>query len=409
MNILQLCNKVPFPPKDGGCIAMNNLTQGLIDNGHNVKVLAINTQKHFVDIEKLSSGYHSKTNIEAIFIDTEVKIIPAFFNLFTNKSYNVDRFYSKQFEQKLIDVLQSEHFDIVQLEGLYVSMYVDTIRNYSKAKIVLRSHNVEHKLWEQAMHLAKNPFKKVYLKLLATRLKRFELNSLKSFDAIATIAKEDELYFKGLGFKKAIQTFSFGIDLKKIIEKKSSTEEYPSLFHIGAMDWQPNIDGLNWFLNHVWDKVQAQYPELKLYLAGRNMSAEFKKQHKSNVIIVGEVEDAHEFMQSKGIMIVPLLSGGGMRVKIIEGMALGKTIITTSIGAEGVDCKSNENCIIANDATEFAAAISKCISDEIVYRQIGENAKMLVTQHYNNDDICKRLITFYKILIPTNNESVNIR
>lgn len=399
MNILQLCNKVPFPPKDGGCIAMNSLTQGLINEGHSVKVLAINTKKHFIDIEKISDNYRSKTNIEAVFIDTGIKISDAFFNLFTNKSYNIERFYSINFEKKLIEILKSETFDIIQVEGLYVSMYVDIIRKYSKAKIVLRAHNVEYKLWENAMQLAKNPLKKAYLNILAKRLKKHELKSLQTFDAIAAITKKDEIHFKRTGFLKAIETFSFGIDFENNIENNSPQEEYQSIFHIGAMDWQPNIEGVSWFLNKVWNILQAKHPHLKLYLAGRNMSEELKQLIKPNIIIVGEVENAQEFIRSKGVMIVPLLSGGGMRVKIIEGMALGKTIVTTSIGAEGIDYENNKNCIVADVPSEFAEAISKCISDKTFYNEIGKNAKTRAIQQYNNADICKRLILFYQKLI----------
>ncbi|MDO9188014.1 MAG: glycosyltransferase family 4 protein [Bacteroidia bacterium] len=402
MNILQLCNKVPYPPKDGGCIAMNNLTQGLLDLGHTVKVLSVNTKKHFIDIEKLPQEYRSKTNIEAVFIDTEIKITQAFLNLFTDKSYNIQRFYSANFENKLIEILQSKTFDIVQLEGLYVSMYVDAIRKYSKAKIVFRAHNVEYKLWEHATQLATNPLKKAYLKLLTKRLKQYELNSLPTFDAIATITKKDENHFKRAGFLKAMETLPFGIDLKNTIENNSVQEEYPSVFHIGAMDWQPNIEGLDWFLNNVWDKLNAKHPQLKLYLAGRNMSADLKRSNKPNVIIVGEVENAQEFIESKGLMIVPLLSGSGMRVKIIEGLALGKTIVTTSIGAEGIDCENNKNCIIADDATTFAEAISKCISEKTFYNEIGKNAKILALQQYNNADICKRLVQFYQKILTDN-------
>ncbi|MES2286143.1 MAG: glycosyltransferase family 4 protein [Bacteroidota bacterium] len=402
MNILQLCNKVPYPPKDGGCIAMNNLTQGLIDEGHTVKVLSVNTKKHFIDIENLPLQYRSKTNIEAVFIDTEIKATEAFLNLFTDKSYNIQRFYSANFEKKLVEILRSATFDIVQLEGLYVSMYVDVIRKHSKAKIVLRAHNVEYKLWEDATQLAKNPLKKAYLKLLTKRLKQYELNFLSTVDAIATITKKDEIHFKRAGFLKAIETVPFGIDLKNTIENNSTQEEYPSVFHIGAMDWQPNIEGLDWFLNNVWDKLNAKHPHLKLYLAGRNMSSVLKQSNKTNVIIIGEVENAQEFIESKGVMIVPLLSGSGMRIKIIEGLALGKTIVTTSIGAEGIDCENNKNCMIADDANKFADAISKCVSEKIFYDEIGKNAKILALQQYNNADICKRLIKFYQKILTDN-------
>ena len=403
MNILQICNKVPFPPKDGGCIAMNNLTQGLIAEGNQVKVMAINTEKHFIDIEKLPLIYTSKTRVEAIFIDTKIKVMAAFLNLFSNRSYNIDRFYSINFENRLIEILKSEVFDIVHLESLYVSMYVDTIRKYSSAKIILRAHNVEYRLWEHAAQLTKNPFKKTYLKFLARRLKLYELASLQRYDAIAGITKKDGIHFKRAGFLKAIETIPFGIDFKNNIEINPEQAEYLSVFHIGAMDWQPNIIGINWFLDEVWDLVRLKHPQLKLYLAGRNMSEELKKLKKPNVIIMGEVENSQAFIQSKGIMIVPLLSGEGMRVKIIEGLALGKTIVTTTIGLEGIDGENNKNCIIADDAIAFAEAISKCISDKIFYDEIGKNARILAAQHYNNADICKRLVQFYQKVVSNNN------
>ncbi|MES2590865.1 MAG: glycosyltransferase [Bacteroidota bacterium] len=403
MNILQLCHKVPFPPKDGGCIAMNNLTQGLINEGHKVKVLAINTKKHFIDIQSLPSDYRLQTNIDAVNVDTSINITAAFANLFTDKSYNIERFFSKSFEEKLIETLKSKEFDIVQLESLFMCMYISTIRKYSKAKIVLRAHNVEHIIWERTAQQEKNLFKKAYLNLLAKRLKNYELQALQTVDAIAAITKKDETYFRKSVISKPIQTFPFGIDLNHTLQISPEKEEYPSVFHIGAMDWQPNIEGINWFLNNVWDKVQAKHPQLKLYLAGRNMSLEFKQLKKTNVIIVGEIDNAYQFIQSKGIMIVPLLSGGGMRVKIIEGLALGKTIITTQVGAEGIDCENNKNFIIANDAVQFSEAISKCISDKTFYSEIGKNAKILALQNYNNADICKSLTDFYKIILLNKN------
>lgn len=401
MNILQLCHKVPFPPKDGGCIAMNNLTQGLINEGHKVNVLAINTKKHFIDIASLPADYRLQTNIDTVYVDTTINFTAAFSNLITDKSYNIERFFSKAYEKKLIETLQSKQFDIVQLESLYVSMYISTIRQYSNAKIVLRAHNVEHIIWERTAQHEKNPLKKAYLNLLAKRLKNYELKALQTVDAIAAITKQDETYFRKSGIIKPIQTVPFGVDLTHTLQTSPQQEEYPSVFHLGAMDWQPNIEGITWFLNNVWDKVHAKHPLLKLYLAGRNMSMEFKQLNKSNVIIVGEVENAYQFIQSKGVMVVPLLSGGGMRVKIIEGLALGKTIVTTQIGAEGIEYENNKNCIIANDAIQFAEAISKCISDKFFYSEIGKNAKILASQNYNNVDICKNLIDFYKIIFTT--------
>jgi glycosyltransferase involved in cell wall biosynthesis len=398
MRILQICNKVPFPPKDGGCIAMNNLTQGLLKEGHEVKVLAINTPKHFTETALLPADYLFKTNIEAVYIDTSVKVLPSFLNLFTSDSYNISRFYSVEFEKKIIEVLRLQNYDIIQLESLFVSMYIPAIRKHSNAKIVLRAHNVEHKLWERNAATTGGFIKRNYFSFLAKRLKSYELRTLLSYDGIAAITSQDAEWFRTNGFKKQIAVIPFGIDLDQIQFSKEITEEKASVFHIGAMDWKPNIEGLNWFLKNAWNKVETKHPEVRLYLAGRKMSDELKGLKRKNIVILGEVESAHEFIRSKGLMVVPLLSGGGMRVKLIEGMALGKVVLTTKIGAEGVDCEDGKNILIANDADSFAAKINEYLEADNFLEEIGRSAKHFAAEHYNNADISKRLISFYSSL-----------
>jgi glycosyltransferase involved in cell wall biosynthesis len=137
------------------------------------------------------------------------------------------------------------------------------------------------------------------------------------------------------------------------------------------------------------------HPRLNLYLAGRNMPEDFKNMNKPNVIVEGEVENAHLFMRSKGLMIVPLLSGGGMRVKIIEGMALGKVIVTTTVGGEGINYTEGSNILIANDPDEFIAAINKYVLSADHLSDIGKNAKFTALEQYNNSDICKDLTALF--------------
>lgn len=398
MKILQICSKIPFPPKDGGSIAMDILTHGLIECGNEVKVLAINTPKHFINEADINSEYKNKTSYQLVFIDTSVKPLDAFLNLFSSKSYNITRFYSKEFEKVLIELLSSQKYDVVQLETLWVAPYVEIIRKHSKAKIVLRSQNVEYAIWERLAEASGNPLKKAYLKLLAKRLKKYELGMLNKYDGIATITELDAVSFKNSGCKSPIIHIPFGIDTKKY-KADTSTTEFPSVFHIGAMDWMPNSDAVKWFLEKVWEKVQIQHPNVKLYLAGRNMPDWMKQLKMKNVVVEGEVEDSHKFINSKSIMIVPLTSGGGMRVKIIEGMALGKTIISTAVGAEGIDYENNKNILIANTETEFIEALNKCISDRSFSDNLAQNAKSLVENKYDNLKICKKLSDFYQTLI----------
>jgi glycosyltransferase involved in cell wall biosynthesis len=389
---------MPFPPKDGGCIAMNNITQGLLNEGHSVKVLAVNTPKHFTDLKTLPEDYLKKTQIEAVFIDTSVKAIPAFLNLFSKGSYNISRFYSVVFENKLIEILKANTFDIIHLESLFVSMYLPVIRKYSKGRIVMRAHNIEHLLWERNAAASNNLFKRKYFSFLAKRLKEYELKMIDQYDAVAAISEHDASWYINNGFKKSVRVFPFGFNLDRTIRTISTRSDNQSVFHIGAMDWQPNIDGLKWFLDYVWPKVIAQAPTVQLYLAGRKMEDLADELSRKNVVIVGEVEDSHQFMVSKGLMIIPLLSGGGMRVKLIEGMALGKVIVSTSIGAEGVDCRNGEHLLIADSAEVFSNAILSYLSDPDHKKELGENARKFVMNHYNNADISRQLTEFYQSL-----------
>lgn len=398
MNILQICNKIPYAPKDGGSIAMNILTEGFIAQGNTVHVLAMSTPKQSVKETDVDATYKSKTAFQSVFIDTSVRPLAAFINLFTGTSYNISRFYSKAFEVALIEKLKSFPYDVIQLESLWVTMYLDVIRKHSKAKVVLRSHNVEYLIWERLANACSNPIKKAYLKMLASRLKSYELSLLNNYDAIASITDVDAAIYKKAGCQLPMITIPFGIAIEKYVVNKSG-REHPSLFHIGAMDWQPNMEAIQWFLKAIWPEVTKRYPDLKLYLAGRNMSSELKNLQLKNLVVVGEVENATSFMNSKSMMIVPLLSGGGMRVKIVEGLALGKTIISTSIGAEGIAYENKKNILIADTVSEFVLAIASCIEDNTYCDRIGTNGRTLAETTYNNSYICSQLSEFYKTLL----------
>ncbi len=404
MKILQICPKVPFSPKDGGSLAMNILTEGLISQGNIVHVLAISTPQYFIKEETIEVDYRNKTNYQSVYIDTSVKAFPAFLNLFSSKSYNVIRFYSKEFEEALIQRLSSEQYDVIQLESIFVTPYLATIRKHSTAKVILRSHNVEFMIWERLTKNTESGFKRMYLNFLFKRLKKYELGLLNKYDAIATITELDAMIYKKEGCVLPMITIPFGIDVEKYKIDNSKIEKF-SLFHLGAMDWRPNIDGITWFLKNSWMKIVAKHPSAKLYLAGRNMPDELYKlnvsgsESLSNVTIEGEITNAHRFINSKSIMIVPLQSGGGMRVKIIEGMALSKAIVSTTIGAEGIDCESKKNILIADSEQEFIDAIDKCLSDSEFSEMIGKNARRLVETKYDNQLISNKLSDFYKSLL----------
>ena len=293
-------------------------------------------------------------------------------------------------------ILQESDFDIIQLESIFVAPYIPVIRKHSKAKIVLRLHNVEHIIWERIARNHVSWYKKFVLKQMTRQLKHYECSLMNKVDGYMTISDVDYDFFHALAPNTPGTVIPFAVDLDNYeIEDEYIPSDQPELFHLGSMNWMPNVEGLEWFLEDVFPAILEKFPMLTFTMAGRSIPESLQRFASDHVIIAGEVENANEFMLSKDIMIVPLLSGSGIRIKIIEGMALGKTIITTSIGAEGLNVENGKHIFIADTAEEFISVIEKCIKTPDICTIIGENARHYVALNHNIEVVTQELVDFY--------------
>jgi polysaccharide biosynthesis protein PslH len=396
MKILQVTNKVPYPTKDGGAIACMNLTRGFAMLGHKVTVLSMNTAKHHIDYADIPESVKDWGEFRLVDVPARTSAFCAFINLFfSGKPYNAVRFISRPFAQELKKILQEKQFDIVQLEGLYVCPYIPVIRKYSDAKIVYRAHNIENEIWERTADLSKG-LKKLYIKILAKRIRSFEKGFLNSYDLLVPITERDGIILNQMGNKKPVYVSPTGIDTKVLVPH-SKKLEHPSLFHIGSLEWGPNQEGLVWFLDKCWPQIHKKFPSIKFYIAGRSAPDWLVRRFNApNIVYMGEIADAYDFMNSKSIMIVPLFSGSGMRIKIIEGMALGKPIVTTPIGTEGISTISGKNILIADNEKEFLDEIERLITDQDLFKMISANAIEYIQQKFDNLSLAGGLAGFYK-------------
>ena len=394
MKVLQLCNKPPYPPVDGGTLAMNSITQGLLHAGCEVKVLTVETDKHPADAAALPADYRQLTAFESVYIDLGIKAIPAAVAALCGESYHVKRYISDIFAKRLTAILKEQTFDVVHIESIFLTPYVQLIRRHSQAKVILRAHNVEHLIWRRVAQSTPNLLKRSYLKHLSLTLRAYELEHVNDYDGVVCITQADADYFRQNGCRRPITSIPFGVTPPEPMENHD-TPEANSLFHIGAMDWIPNQESIAWLLNEVWPMVHREVPQAHLYLAGRKMPQRWMKASIDGVTVVGEVDDAMEFIRGKQINIVPLLSGSGIRVKIIEAMAAGKVVVTTTVGAQGIDYTNGQNLLIANTPEEFASQIKRCLSDPDYCRNVGEAAAQLIREQYNGQKLANELIEFY--------------
>ncbi|PLX10807.1 MAG: hypothetical protein C0597_16135 [Marinilabiliales bacterium] len=399
MKILQVANKAIYPP-DGGSLAILSISKGYIRNGHQVHLLNMVTHKHMNTDDSIEDEYKESLTISGVKINSRISLFKLLYNLFfSTKPYISERFFSSEFKRKLISLLKSESFDIVQLEGLYCLQYLNFLREIYSGKVLYRPHNMEYLIWKRNSSESPSIIKKIYFSIISHRLKKLESKFINTYDFLIPISQNDANLFKELGNKKPFIVSPFGIDIHKVQSQgsKPNNELSENINYIGALDWIPNQQGLLWFIEKCLPTIIRSHPNVMLNVAGRNAPKWFidKLKHK-NISYFGEVENANDFLQQSGPVIVPLFSGSGIRVKIIEGMALKKAIIATRIAAEGINCKHEKNILLADTPEEFSGLINKTLTDRNFQERIGDNAFLFVNKNYNFTEIASNILNFIK-------------
>jgi polysaccharide biosynthesis protein PslH len=391
LRILQITNRIPYPLNDGGNIATYNVTHFLNEAGHQVTLASLNTKKHYQDPSVLKN---ITTRVYDVTIDTTITFFGLLAGVFEAMPYNIKRFKSNDFKALLINIFSKNTYDIVQIEGSYMALYIPTIRQYSKAKIVLRSHNIEHEIWQRMSLNETNPLKKYYFSMLSKKIKKFEDISLHGFDAIVAITSRDADYYKNKNYKGELIYINAGADLELFVPDNTKLVA-GSICFLAGLDWLPNKQGLDWFLSEIWNAVSAKYPHISLHIAGKAMPESYYLLQSTQIKVHGMVPDAMDYLQNYEIFIVPLLSGGGMRLKVVEGMALAKCIVTTQVGAEGVDYTINKDIIIADTPEQWIEQLSYLIENPSEINRIGNNAHRLAQKKYNWKNLVDSFISLY--------------
>lgn len=396
MRILLLAKKPPYPARDGEAIAIGQMAKGLADLGHAVTLLYMNTAKHHFPAAEIPPMYG------VTFISHEVRAgigaIGALRNLLGTKPYHVDRFFSKSFKDKVLTLDAEHHFDVIQAEGLYLVQYLPLSGTDSVAKRIYRSHNLEFEIWQNVADHQFKKFRKRYLQIQANRLKSYELEVLKTHvDGVLPISTVDTGYYQTLMPKLACMHAPTGMEIPGASPNLVTGHD---IYCIGGLDWLPNIEGLYWFFEAVWPKIKAMLPEATMHLAGRNAPKHFGEALPEGVKFYGEVPDAVAFAADKAVCVVPLLSGSGMKIKIAEAMAVGKVVVTTYKGAEGMPEGMDLHLYVADDPMEFAQLVTGLLLSPESTSDKGLDAQRYMMRNLSNSAIAERLIDFYQTLSP---------
>ena len=384
MNVLVLSHKPPFPVIDGGCFAMTQFLKNIssIETIEQIEYYSIHTHKHpFIpeDFPKIN-----KVNFSSSFVDTKIYFIDALISLIKVKSYNISRFYSKSVKKEIEQLCKKMNFDIVIFEGLFTTIYQKDIQGFSTAKFGYRAHNIEYEIWGQLANNEGHFLKKYFLKLLAKNLKTKEIELINSVDFILPLSTKDDEKIKKITDKPS---FYIPVSINNLGQKVAYSNS--TLCFIGSFNWRPNSEGMIWFIKDIFPRIKEHFPEITINIAG--IESEKIKELKSleGVNLIGFVKNSNDFLLQNGIFIAPLLSGSGIKMKVLEALSLGLPCVLTEIAAEGLDLPPSIK--ISKTADDFTTDLLQLIKNESDRKQRGEDSYSFVATEFSDKKISGEL------------------
>ena len=386
--------RLPYPPDDGWKIRTYHIMKGVARSGYLVDLV---TFMRPGEDHSLAEGL--KDVCRTITITTRQKnyaVSDLIKGVLTQTPFPVYNYHDKKMISTLATRMSSTQYDVVQFEDIVTAHYRDLIP-LGCAKVILDMHNIESHLMERFAVESASLAKSWYARQTARKLSRHELNQASNCDRVLVCSREDATLLEGRGNAHNVVVIPNGVDTAFFSPMSVIPEQ--SLVFVGSMDYHANITAVLHFARHIFPRITARHPGVSWYIVGKNPTCEVRALASENIIVTGAVPDVRPFVAMAAVIVVPLLVGGGTRLKILEAMAMGKAVLSTSIGSEGIAVTHDENILLADTPEDFASAVSRLLEDQDLVERLGLAACTFVEHSYSWDVITQQLATCYGSLL----------
>jgi glycosyltransferase involved in cell wall biosynthesis len=295
-----------------------------------------------------------------------------------NAPYAVSKFTDPQVRHSISKALQERRYDVAVCDFLSASL---NFPDCSPVPVVLFQHNVESSLWQRMADGETNPVRKLSYRIEAGKMERYEREALGRFDHVIAVSDHDRNQMLAMDSTCPISVVPTGVDTSKYQRVASAPGDPPVVVFTGSMDWEPNVDAVEYFCREVWPNVLSEFPSARFEIVGRNPSARVQRLASDTVVVTGTVPTVSDHLRDATVVVVPLRIGGGTRLKIFEAMAMGKAMVSTSIGAEGLDVQHGRDLMLADNAQSFATGILYLLRDPALRRRYEDAAAKLAAQY----------------------------
>jgi glycosyltransferase involved in cell wall biosynthesis len=290
---------------------------------------------------------------------------------FSPAPYAVSKFTVLEVQEFLQEWIPKRRFDIA------ICDFLCTVLNFPSrlaTPTVLFQHNVETVLWKRKASQEMRLLDRIVSQVEYTKMLSFEPKQVRRFHHVIAVSEQDRAAMDAMVHRDHISVIPTGVDLTSYSYDPDFSAPAPEVVFTGSMDWEPNIDGVEYFCQNIWPRVLAKIPEARFRIVGRNPHPRVRVLASDSVEVTGRVPSIVEHLRNAAVVVVPLRIGGGTRIKIYEGMAMGKATVSTTIGAEGLDVQHGRDIVLSDDPIAFADAVSALLQDRGIRRQYEANA-----------------------------------
>ncbi len=386
MKILGITSRIPWPLTDGARICMYHALSGLAERGHEVHIVAPEEGEGPFDLGPLES----KVRMHVLPFDPGNRIIGAARTILADRPYTQLRKELPALYDLLDRLARSERFDVMYVDQSHMAAYGSWMKEKFGLPYLFRSHNVEHEIWRRHTDRSRNPLMRLWLESQCGKWKKFEVEEMSKSDVCAAITDRDAATIRTLVPGLHVETIPAAVDLERFDYVGDEKREEGSMILLGGMKWAPNRDAAIWFANDILPMILREVPTARCYLVGEAPPLNELPPPSDSFRIEGYVDDILPYYRSISVGIIPLRVGGGMRVKMVEMMASGLPVVSTSIGAEGNLARPGEHYLNGDTAEEIAAGVIRLLKNRKDRKTFAEQGRGFVEAAYSVGEIGRR-------------------
>ncbi|HST06295.1 MAG TPA: glycosyltransferase [Chloroflexia bacterium] len=401
MRLLFLAPYLPSPPQSGAPRRVHGLLTELARR-HEVTILAFSVPGEDTEGARRATGEYcvEVVTVENDHLDRALtgkrKRAVQLRSLLAMHSFERLAYYHPLFQRALDDLAARRDFDVVTVEHAQMACY----RLPSGPRLILDEHNIEYDILWRTTTAEKPSIRKLYNWANYQKLRCEERAAWRQFDGITLTSARDELLLRRDASRKLTAVIPNGVDTSFFNPSGIAVEPDTILF-FGAMNYYPNIEGILYFLNDIFPRVKRQRPGARLLVVGQQPPPSILERASDDIVVTGLVDDVRPYLERAAVAIAPLRIGGGTRLKIVEAMSMGKAIVATSLGAEGLHVKDGVDILLGDTAEDFARHVVRVLDDPLLAQRLGEAARHSAEAQYSWWGAVNRLERFYGELPPS--------